>query len=219
MGGRRWTAEEDQYLRENYATTRNCEIAAVLRRSQSAVDNRGQHLGLITPPGLTRIGLKASDQRKARVRETMQRLGATGKLKPPTEAVYKAGLAACATPASRDKRKNRAAETMRGRPQRLSGLTAAAPHNVHAKTYTCLSPDRVKYTFTNLNHFVRENHSLFASSDVIWKGTKNKWCRASRGLGSLFRDTGRARLTWKGWVAVKKHNAGLSCRPNEGVSE
>lgn len=201
-----WTADQDTLLRGRYENTKKSELARIIGCTEAQVLGRAVKLRLKTPRGATLIGFKKSAETLTRLKESMRRASDEGRLKPPKRDVTEAGLAACSAPDARAKRARRAADTMRGIPQRMDGLSAAAEHNARAKTYTVLDPAGEAYTFTNLNHFVRENPWLFAPEDTQWTGLQgNPWCRAQRGLGSLFKAN--PRLTWKGWSAVsKRHN-------------
>lgn len=204
-----WTADHDALLRLKYADTKKVDIARLIGCTTPQVLNRAAKLGLKTPGGATRVGLKKSAETLAKLKDSMRKASDEGRLKPPARHVTEAGLAAAARPDAVAKRARRAGDTMRGIPQRMEGLSAAAEHNARAKTYTVLAPSGEAYTFTNLNHFVRENGWLFRPEDTQWTGPdSNPWCRAQRGLGSLFKT--KPRLTWKGWSAVsKRHNDGV----------
>lgn len=203
-----WTADHDALLRMKYADTKKVDIARLLGCTKPQVQNRAAKLGLKTPGGATRVGLKKTPEAVAKHKDSMRKAAEEGRLKTPMRHVFEAGLAAAAHPDARAKRAAHAADTMRGIPQRMEGRSAAAEHNARSKTYTVLDPAGEAYTFTNLSHFVRENGWLFQPEDTQWTGPEsNPWCRAQRGLGSLFRT--KPRLTWKGWSAVsKQHNAG-----------
>ena len=198
-----WTADADAMLRARYADTKKPDIAQMIGCTKSQVLNRAQKLGLKTPGGATRVGVKKSDETRGKIRESMLKASADGRLKPPASHATDAWMAASRRPDVVAKRASRAANTMRGIPQRMEGLSAAAEHNARAKTYTALSPSGDAYTFTNLNHFVRENGWLFSTEDTQWSGPENNpWCRAQRGLQSLFKT--KPRFTWKGWSAISK---------------
>lgn len=205
-----WTADQDDLLRARYADTKKAELARAIGCTTAQVTNRGAKLRLKTPGGATRIGLKKSAETVARLKESMRKAADEGRLKPPQRHVIEAGLAALARPEVIALRAVRAGDTMRGIPQRMEGRSAAAEHNARAKTYTVLDPSGQAYTFTNLSHFVRNNAWLFAPEDVQWTGPeKNPWCRAQRGLESLFKT--KPRYQWKGWSAVSKlHNGTLT---------
>lgn len=198
-----WTTEHDQLLRQRYADTKKRDLAQMIGCTESNVLNRAWKLGIKTPGGATRIGLKKSPEALAALKAAMRKASEEGRLKAPPRHTIEAGLLALQRPDVIAKRAARAAKTMRGRPQRIDCLSAAAEHNARAKTYTVISPSRNVYTFTNLKHFVRENSWLFDSKDTKWKDDGN-WCRASMGLYGLFRT--KPNSTWKGWIAVRKKN-------------
>ena len=67
-----------------------------------------------------------------------------------------------------------------------------------ADQFSLISPDGVFYEGCNLNHFIRQNLSLFAAVDVAWKSGA---CRASVGLHSLNGPTAKS---WKGWIKASR---------------
>lgn len=146
------------------------------------------------------------ESRGVAISRGMRRASEQGRLRPPSEQAKMAMQLAARQPEAVAKSAKTRSELLTGRPQRMEGRSAAAEHNSRSKTYTVLTPDRVHYTFTNLNHFVRENAHLFNPEDVIWKPPlRNPWCRASRGLYSLFKET-KPESMWKGWRGVNKSN-------------
>jgi hypothetical protein len=199
----KWTAEQDQLLMATYESTRKSELAKAIGCTEGQLMNRGKKLGLSTPPGVFLVGSKKGAETLVKLKERMRKAADEGRIKPPMRHTIDAGLAAAQKPEARARRAAKAADTMRGIPQRMDGLSAAAEHNARAKTYTVLDPHGTAFTFKNLNHFVRENPHLFLPEDTVWTGPENNpWCRAQRGLGSLFKT--RPRFTWKGWSAVNK---------------
>lgn len=208
-----WTTEHDQLLRQRYADTKKRDLAQLIGCTEKQVQNRARKLGIKTPGGATRIGLKKSPEALDALKEGMRKASEEGRLKAPQRHTIEAGLLAASRSEVVAKRAAKAAETMRGIPQRMDGLSAAAEHNARAKTYTVISPGGEAYTFTNLNHFVRENSWLFDSKDTEWKGKEgNPWCRASAGLHGLF--SSKPNASWKGWVAVSKsHNTEAERQP------
>lgn len=213
-----WTPDHDGLLRARYANTKKEDIARTIGCTTPQVLNRATKLGLKTPPGATRVGMKKSAETLARLKDSMRKASEEGRLKAPARHVIEAGLLAAARPEIVAKRAARAGATMRGIPQRMEGLSAAAEHNSRAKTYTVLDPSGEAHTFTNLSHFVRENAWLFKPEDTQWTGEEsNPWCRAQRGLGSLFKA--KPRMTWKGWSAVSKRHNDVANRPDTATQE
>lgn len=75
--------------------------------------------------------------------------------------------------------------------------------NIHAISWTIVSPQGDVYSFTNLYNFIRQNSHLFADNDVMWKrtggkrGTGGEYCNASAGLQNI--KSGKTKA-WKGWT-------------------
>lgn len=195
-----WLPHQDSVLREKYPTRTIATLAELIGCTTSQVAGRVAKLGLQKPTGCMLVGRKQSSEQIEKKRAAMRALVAEGRLTPPSETAIEAMLKAARQPEVVAKRARRAGDTMRGIPQPMGGLTAKAEHNAHAKLFSVFSPDGNLFSFRNLNHFVREHPHLFAPQDVVWKGKdSNPWCRANRGLASLFKS--RPRRQWKGWSA------------------
>lgn len=84
-----------------------------------------------------------------------------------------------------------------------SGPSSATPEHHKSKYWAVYNKALgVKLEGKNLNHIIRENEHFFSPEDTCWN---KSCCRASRGLGSLFKidkRTGKAPGSWKGWIAV-----------------
>jgi len=203
-----WTDQEVSLINEKYSTTSNAVLEAMIGCTASQLRRKAVSLGLIglKSAGTILTGKSQSPEHREAISRGMRRAFELGRLRPPSEQAKMAMQLAARQPEAVAKSAKTRREIMTGRPQRMDGRSAAAEHNSRSKTYTVLSSDRVHYTFTNLNHFVRENAHMFNPEDVIWKPPlKNPWCRASRGLYSLFKET-KPCLIWKGWRGVSKSN-------------
>lgn len=207
-----WTAQEVSLIKEKYATTSNAVLEAMIGCTKSQLRRKAVSLGLIglKSAGTILTGKPQSPEHKEAIRRGMLKASEQGRLKPPAKHATMAMQLAARKPEAVAKSAKTRSEIMSGRPQRMDGRSAAAEHNSRSKTYTVLTPDRVHLTFTNLNHFVRENAHLFNPEDVIWKPPlSNPWCRASRGLYNLFKEK-KPDSIWKGWKAVSKSSTTTS---------
>ncbi len=204
-----WTVEHEATLRSRYATMKKKDLVILIGCTIAQITYKANAMGIKTPPGATRKGERLSAEQREKIKQGMLVASAEGRIQRPQQYVIEAMLSKARSPSACAKRSARAAETMRGIPQRMDGLSAAAEHNARAKTYTVLDPLGQTHTFTNLSHFVRENGSFFSTNDTIWKGPEgNPWCRAQRGLEGLFKS--KPNKSWKGWCAVSKfHNVPL----------
>lgn len=203
-----WTDQEVSLIKEKYSTTSNAALEAIIGCTASQLRRKAVYLGLIglKSAGTILSGKPQSPKHREAISRGMRRASEQGRLRPPSEQAKMAMQLAARQPEAVAKSAKTRSELLTGRPQRMDGRSAAAEHNSRSKTYTVLTPDRVHYTFTNLNHFVRENAHLFNPEDVIWKPPlSNPWCRASRGLYSLFKET-KPESIWKGWRGVSKSN-------------
>ena len=87
----------------------------------------------------------------------------------------------------------------------VSPLSKKGPTNRRSKVGVLRDASGRLWHFKNLLHFVRTHEDLFLPEDVCWKDTKKrdaKFCRASAGLGSLFKKRGIINGTWKGWTVA-----------------
>ena len=207
-----WNHSQIEILSTKYNTTNISELAKEIGCTLQQIKYKAHQMGLKKVPGSMLIGREISSEHKEKIRMSMVKASEEGRLSPPKEYVIQKMIEASRHPDVIAKRSARAAETMRGIPQRMDGLSAAAEHNARAKVWTIVSPQRIRYTFRNLTHFVRENPELFDPSDVVWRSYDgNKWCIALGGLRSLFRNKKQI-MRWKGWTAVSVRKT-----PNEKV--
>jgi len=199
-----WNPEQDAVLVDKYAVTKKSVLAAEIGCSVDQVLYRAARLGLESNQSVTHTGKKQSQEAKDKKRELMIHAYMDGSRQRPNEQAIKSLLLSSRRPEVVAKRAAHAGDSMRGKPQKVDGLSGASETNARAKTYTVLDGSGCAYTFTNLSHFVRQNPWLFSPDDVVWSGpTNNPSCRAKVGLGSLFRQK-RPSKSWKGWTAVSK---------------
>lgn len=93
-----------------------------------------------------------------------------------------------------------------------NGRGAASPDNWKSKYWILKAPNQQIIKGLNLNHLIRTHAHLFNEEDINWNG--KHWCRASRGLRSLFEmkkdGTGAKYNSWKGWqIGDKKERSSL----------
>jgi hypothetical protein len=200
-----WLPHHDLMLSEKYPTTKKSEVAALIGCSVDQVLYRASILGLRTVAGVTHQGKMQSDETKEKKRQIMLESYKSGRRSSPTSETIEAMLEASRRPDVVAKRAKSAGDSMRGRPQKIDGLSGASETNARAKTYTAFDPSGHAHTFTNLSHFVRQNPWLFDPDDVVWSygNESNPSCRAKVGLSSLFRQK-KPSKSWKGWTAVSK---------------
>lgn len=199
-----WTQTQITLMTEKYAITANTHLARTIGCTVPQLTRKARALGLKKSGVSMLTGRSLSDAHRASIQQGMLKAHKEGRLKPPPKATIQAMREGARRPEVVAKRAQLASATMKDRPQRMDTLSAAAEHNARSKTYTVLTPNRVTLTFKNLSHFIRQNMHLFSDSDVVWHPPKsNPWCRAQRGLYSLFKETNPA-SQWKGWRAVKK---------------
>lgn len=201
-----WTQAQITLMTEKYPITSNTHLALMIGCTVPQIIRKAKALGLQKSGISTLTGRSLSHEHRESIQQGLLRAHKEGRLKPPPQATIQAMREGARRPEVVAKRAQLASATMKGRPQRMETLSAAAEHNARAKIYTVLTPDRVTLTFKNLSHFVRQNTHLFADSDVVWHPPESHpWCRAQRGLYSLFQESNPA-SEWKGWRAVKKND-------------
>lgn len=199
-----WTQTQITLMTEKYAITANTHLAQTIGCTVPQLTRKARALGLKKSGISPLTGRALSLAHRKSIKRGMRKAHEEGRLKPPPETTIQAMREGAKRPEVVAKRAALASNTMKGRPQRMDGLSAAAEHNARSKTYTVLTPDRITITFKNLSNFVRENTHLFAEEDVIWKPPKkNPWCKAQKGLSSLFKEN-KPQGQWKGWRPVKK---------------
>lgn len=199
-----WTQAQIVLITEKFAFTVNKNLAQEIGCTVPQLTRKALSLGL-KKSGISMLtGRALSPAHRESIQRGLLKAHDEGRLKLPPEATIQAMREGAKRPEVVAKRAALASKKMKGRPQRMDGLSAAAEHNARSKTYTVLTPSRVTLTFKNLSNFVRENSHLFADDDVIWRPPESHpWCRAQRGLYSLFKET-KPVEQWKGWRAVSK---------------
>lgn len=78
------------------------------------------------------------------------------------------------------------------------GLNAKMEQNSRACFYCIESPQKKRYTFRNLRHFIRTNENLFTEFELV---TKHNCTRAEAGIRQLFLKNGSS-MSYHDWKAV-----------------